>query len=377
MKKRVYLIFLFILIYSFSVNAIIISPTERNYDFQPGYNYSFSFVIGGNKGSEPIKVESYAKGDLAQYVVMHQKEGNILPGQWTEFTGNIVLPEKLKPGYHDNRVGVVEIGAKKTGFAAIVGVEMILGVRVPYPGRYIENALEVNDIMVNETANFILTFHNYGSENLSDVKSNIEIFGIDGENIDKFDVESFDIISGDTKKIEVKWSTIGRKIGIYKAVLNSDYGGDEIAVSEKIFRIGDILIEIVSLNNTKIIKGKINRVLINTRSFWNTRIDNVYGMLEINTPNGLMQIKSETVSYTPWQNLDLQVYVDGNKIDIGDYNTKAIVFYANRTTEKQFTLNVVENKLDNLFNVRNLLILIVIILIIIMIFNFRRFMKKK
>src|SRR3989344_6569927 len=377
MKKRVYLLFLFILLYSFSANALIISPPERNYDFHPDYHYNFSFAVGGNNDNTPIDVKTYTKGDLEKYVTFNQENGVISPGRWTEFTGDIILPEKLKAGYHDTRVGVVQTSSKESGFSSLVGVEMILGVRVPYPGRYIENNLEVNDVRVNESVKFILTFHNYGSEDIEDVRSSIEIYGINGEKVDSLKVDSFSINNGETRVINFNWSSVGNKIGMYRAVLNSNYDGEELATSEKIFRIGDILIEIVSINGTKIDKGKIGRVLVSTRSYWNTNIDDVYALLEASTSNGLIQIKSQSITYSPWANLDIPLFVDGNKIDIGRYDAKIRIYYANKTAEKVFVLEIKENKFVKLFSTRNLLILIVIILIIVMILNFRKFIKNK
>src|SRR3989344_4275443 len=341
MKKRVYLLFLFILLYSFSANALIISPPERNYDFHPDYHYNFSFAVGGNNDNIPIDVKTYTKGDLEKYVTFNQENGVISPGRWTEFTGDIILPEKLKAGYHDTRVGVVQTSSKESGFSSLVGVEMILGVRVPYPGSY------------------------------------IEIYGINGEKVDSLKVDSFSINNGETRVINFNWSSVGNKIGMYQAVLNSNYDGEELATSEKIFRIGDILIEIVSINGTKIDKGKIGRVLVSTRSYWNTNIDDVYALLEASTSNGLIQIKSQSITYSPWANLDIPLFVDGNKIDIGRYDAKIRIYYANKTAEKVFVLEIKENKFVKLFSTRNLLILIVIILIIVMILNFRKFIKNK
>jgi hypothetical protein len=139
------------------------------------------------------------------------------------------------------------------------------------------------------------------------------------------------------------WETAGMKEGIYTARASFDYGGEEPAVSEKDFRVGDVLIKIVNIVNNDTEEGGISRFNIEIESFWNSPITGVYATLSVKEKNGnsLGDSKSPSVDIMPWSKQKLEIFWDTAGKKAGVYDATITVFYANKTVEKTIETRIV------------------------------------
>jgi len=376
MKRCFIFIILILTIFLFSLyntNALLLQPPDIKIDYTPNLQKTFSYSI---KSDTVVKVGMYVKGDLNQSIRLHTTEADLKPGEWTGFSFEINLPETLNPGLHDNRIVIVEQVTQGEAIGGRVGVELLLPIRVPYPGRYIEIGLDAEDIKINEKEIFKLKFMNYGKENLTDLEALINIYNSNNELIGSIKSNRVSINPGETKNLNVIWDSKGNREGVYyaKAIVNYDNTKAEASTD---FRIGDLLIEIISINGTEIKKGNIGKINIKLTSKWNEKIEDVYAQLQFNTNKGLVSVKSENFDINPWQTLEVFIYLDTKDIDADDYKSELKVFYAGKTIEKNFTLQIKRAIIKDFFSVKNILVIIIIILLLFILFNLNRFKKKK
>lgn len=360
------------------VFAIILQPPYLTYDFVPGAQYDFSFKVQGSKNEESQDVYVYVVGILNKSIAISPTNTRIDSGIWTEFIGTIKIPDELEPGTHTNKIIIVQ-GAPAGGGAvgSVAGVELLLNVQVPYPGKYATISLVADNIKLGQKQNFVISVNNLGKELLNSVSGDIEILDSKEVGVGLVKTNTISIASGSLDKLSAVWDSVGNPRGEYTARAKVYYDGI-LKEDQKRFKIGDLLMEIVSTNSTKIKKGDIGKVYVTAQSFWNDLIFGVYSRVEFKDSQGQQfTFRSQEDSVEGFAIKNLLIYVDSTNINPGTYDARYTLFYSNKTAVYDSTISVVPRSFLYGINLTQVLLILVILVLLILVFiNVRRLKKQ-
>jgi len=326
-KLLVFLIFFLLIPSIYGIGAGIF---VREIQFSPNLNKNLEAFINNNVGSD-IKVRLEARGGLAEYVTFSEEYADILAGGRYFFTFNLKLPESIPPGRNRIEIGATDVTPPPPGVAGIRAVTaafIAFIVVAPYPGKYIEASFTAQDIELNETVTFNINIISRGNETINRIDGIIEIF-YQGNKIDILTLDRItDIKPGESKTIQAKWDSKSQKIGEYNAKATINYDGQQTTIYTK-FRIGTLLVKII--NYTKeFYKDEINKFDIELNSFWNTKIDDVYGEIDV----GKEKIKTLKTDLAPWAKTKITAHLDTHNLDLGEHIADIKVYYADKVAQE-------------------------------------------
>ncbi|MBI2662567.1 hypothetical protein HYX11_03850 [Candidatus Woesearchaeota archaeon] len=319
-----------------------ITPPAEELNFESGLSKTFQLNIYGE--NKPFEVKLSVSGELKDYIKLKQ-EVLTVPLEGLTLYYKINLPSELKPGRHkasiiiEQQLTVSETGAGKSTFGAMPAVGHVIIINVPYEGKYAEAKLNAPDVKIGEVINFVVTVTNYGSEALSNVQGTIKIYDSEGKEIISIGTDDKEVKKGESVELYAHW-TPNIKAGIYKAKVVVDYDNKKTE-AETSFRIGDILVGIISLNPQEFVNGKINKMELEVESLWDSEIKNVYASIDIKKGKSKEEtIATPPVTLKPWQKDKLIAYLDTTNYETGEYNAEVTLNYADKTTQKDFKLTV-------------------------------------
>jgi len=376
MKKRGFLLILFIasiIIFSIVnlsyVNSIGISPSRIEIPFEPDKEIDCSYYLKNNAYETNLKAFVYPSGDLNASIEIEENNPVLIPNLWTPFSCKMKLPSTLSPGLHDNGVVAAETEPSGGSVGAIAGVKMQLWVRVPYPGRYLEGTIEVNNIEINQKANFKINLISRGNLDITNTNVYVDVYDVNNNKVATVESDTFNINANAAKNIEVEWDSSGNKAGIYNVVARVYYDDNYIELRNK-FRIGDLYIEITNVTVENIKRNNIGKFSIRLMSMWNAPIENVYAQFEIIKDNNVVnKINSESVIIQPWSDAGLYSYWDSKDAVAGDYKARAVIHYEGKTNEKTVDFKVIELTLFDKIKGNIVYLIIILVLLLAVLIN--------
>ena len=354
-------------------SALGITPAMEEFNFKPNTTQTFQVKIYGE--SEPFEVKLSISGELKN-VIKLATETLTVPTEGAVFTYGVSLPSELKPGRHKASIIIEQQPkASKTGaggkstFGAMPAVGHVLAVNVPYEGKYAEAKVNVPDVKVGETIDFVILITNYGSEDISDAHGIITVYNSEEKEVISFGTDSKKVKKGESAELSAHW-TPEVKAGMYKAKAVVDYDNQKTE-TETSFSVGELLIEIISLNPQELVNGKINKIELEVESLWNSEIKNIYASIDINKGKSKKEtITTSPVALKPWQKDKLIAYIDTTNYEAGEYNAAITLNYDDKTTKKEFKLTVNDSgESQKSLKISYPLTIILIIVVIIMIIS--------
>jgi len=132
-KRGIALIFITLCLINF-VSAIRISPPKTEGNFRPNWETQVVYEISNDLGRD---IEVYARGDLADYITFDKT----IISNTDKIIATLKLPEDFEiPGPKKTYVGAREVIDDEVGgtFGVAAGIEALILIHVPYPGKYIE-----------------------------------------------------------------------------------------------------------------------------------------------------------------------------------------------------------------------------------------------
>lgn len=356
--------------------AIGIGPSRVVLDFEPNMEQALGYQVLNN-GDSILYVEMYARGDLAEYITLHETYAKLDPRTSKGFTYDLKLPSFLEPGTHDIRIGALESSANIAGegdgtaIGARAGVEQQLWIKVPFPGKYVRASLTAPDVSIGHSIDFTIDMESYGTEDVT-VFCGIEIFDADNNSVVSLDAGDTFLESKQNAQLTAHWEgTI--KAGTYRAVATMEYGG-EVSTAEKYFHVGEMKVKILSVETEgPVVPDAINKINVTVQSMWNEKIYGVY--VEITVKKGsttLSSFRSETIDLKRWDTKTLDLFWGTQGVSEGEYQAEAVVHYADKTAEYPFTLDVVSSAPLMLIGLG----LLIFVLLIIVTFMFLKIRKK-
>lgn len=364
--KRGFIVLALLIIISFNVNAITLQPPKIEINFQPGMEYSGSYNVKNDYTDQKIPVYITVSGDMNESFNLDDKEYIIPENSWQPFNFKIKMPDDIEPGDHAQYITINE-GAKETGMVgAVAGVALLVVISKPYPGKYLSVNLEVQDGKINEDINFKVTVENKGVEDVDSLTGEIKIFDSKENLVDTINFVSGSVNSGGNREFNEKWKTDKR--GEYKAevVLNYD---SNIGKSKSKFKVGELLVEILSVNAEPVKKDGIARFDINVQSDWNSKINNIHTEVIVDDKIS----KGESFALEGWESKNVTVYFDTTGLSEGEYNSLVKLYYESK--EKSMNTKLIITKKVDLMMIG--LIILVLLLLGLTYYNIRKFSTKK
>jgi hypothetical protein len=346
-----------------------IGPVDLEVDFQPNLVYEQTFyVINSENYNIPIKMS--AEGNLSQYVTFDTYDFILGPKSTPSgihyVKATLSLPDKLeKPGSYKTLIMAIEnyeSGRLTTGIGAIVRIGTSITVFVPYPGKYVEFTVKIENPEVNKTIRFSADAVNRGNETINDAKAIFSIYDPEDNLIASFSSDSLQMPPSENINFIKEWFANNVRPGKYKVITRIVYD-DYRAEQSKDFLIGSPTAKIINVTVHPIVEESIGRIVARVASEWNDKITGSYIILDIQKDDFHTSVKSENFELEKWEERDIEMFWDTSKSGgPGEYAGNATLYYFNGTYSINFPILVVAKGPD--FNTI-LLIIAAIILVII------------
>lgn len=375
MERIAVLIFLFFSLFLFipSVSALGMSPSKITMDFIPNEEFEFEGQVI-NTGDGTLEFDIYADAELKDFITLLTPDYLLLgPYQSSVFRFRIKLPDKFdRPGEHIGIIWAATRVESEEGIAiARIKVGMKIVVRVPYPGKYAEIKLDIENANVNDTVLFEITATNLGKENITSARGEIKILNMENETVVVLQTEGKPI---ETTKIETFRATWFSDVepGLYKVEATLFYDGENTSL-EMAFNLGAPLIEIVNVSAESMVNGTIGKILTKIHSYWNQEIEDVYVELSVRDKNGKIigEDKSKNVNVRAFSSPTITNYWDTTRgVSLGEYNATVVLHYLDRNDTAEFEIEVVEK--TGMFglpeSLGNFVLIIIIVVVVIAVF---------
>ncbi|MAE49475.1 hypothetical protein CMI48_01470 [Candidatus Pacearchaeota archaeon] len=318
-------LFVLVLFAGLASAALGISPAKLTYDFVPGMEHEIEYTVISDRPDQVAFV--YSEGALGELVGVSREK---VVGE-EQFVATLRFPQTMgKPGRH--RIYVVASEQKAEGIEPLgsaVTVRAVIEVFVPYPGQYVDVALDVSNGNVDETIPLVLKLESLGTENVT-VSPRVEVFDRDGTQVATRGFDSFLLPSRERKDVHAEMSTMGWKPGEFLAVGKASFAGQTNDVN-KTFLVGSLFVNVTNHTERLVRQEGIQKFLVNVESRWNGALDEVFAEVNLSNEEGSVFVKTPSVSLRPWEFAELVAFVDTDELD-GVYQSEIVVRYAGVST---------------------------------------------
>ncbi len=361
-------IFLILFLIQFnSAGSLGMSPSYFSFNFEPGLEKTITIGVADSDPNQPILI--YLAGDLNEYVNLSSKS---FVGSG-ELIVSFKLPEEIeKPGTNRIIIGSKEArdetGEETSFIVGASAIQIPIDIFVPYPGKYIEAEFEVFNTNEGEDVPYTISLSNLGKEDLDfsyvvEVYSNEELI-ISANN-------GYHLEHNQKMLISEEFNSSLFKPGNYRATLKISYSDKEINLEDD-FVVGTYFMNITDYTY-KFIANKINPLIIEVSSLWNSKIEEVYAEISV-TDEGELKSSFKTSSYIfqPLESKNISGYLDASEIEPGRYIGKIQINYENESYSKlvAFYFEKAEMSLTEKLLIGSIIIIIILILVIIILFIF-------
>ena len=284
----------------------------------------------------PTKVILTTEGELGQFINL-EKDVFVAysPETWINF--DITLPEELPPGERHGGILVIqapEETSKENVIVATTAISHKVKVMVPYPGKYIESKVFIQNNNPDEPVLFTIAIVNYGKDNINSAKASIVVKGPTNEEIITINTEDISIEVNKEKQLKGIWQPDNP--GSYILEISIEYDG-KVKKHSQTFSVGSLELEIedIKINNFKI--GQIAKLDIYLRNKWNKDID-VDGKVEIFKEEKLVS----SFNTIPVNILDsssgiMEAYWNTENMGVGEYDITVNAEYGDKSSQKTFS----------------------------------------
>lgn len=317
-----------------AVSALGITPGQRIINFEPNTEHTIQFNLLNDQHKD-LMLMVYTLGELnasielpMQLVVMPSDESS----RGLSYT--VKLPSTLPPGDHSTEVVFQEINPAQqqqgVGVETQLAVATRLIVRVPYPDKYLEiGRIEVMKPKSDGTIEFRLPIQNLGQEVIEKAKAELIITDPEGKEVGKLKTQEVHLDPRERILLTAVWDA-DVEPGEYSVIANVKYDDMYKTSEETIFDLGEVDIEIVSIETKNFHLGQVAKVDITMLSRWNKMIEDAYVTLDIKDPDGnkLADVKTPTFNLLPYMKKTEPAYWDTSGHEVGQYHiTLEVHFY--------------------------------------------------
>jgi len=374
------------------VSAVGISPAKKYINYVPGDSETNTIRVFSDSVSE-VDIIVHVQGDIAQYIELEKEFIEIMEGQKrAEIKYTINMPDEiLKPGIHEGYIIAFEVPKGKeindVGVGAVIAVSSAVKLRVPYPKKYAEANLYIENAEQGEEVGFLIPVFNYGLESF-ETYAKIEIYGATYEKIDEFYTDTLTLQPKQDGQLGGGWIADVNQ-GIYKAVVTVYYGEESIRLEDN-FDVGSLYVKISGIDVDDFVLGGIAQFDILIENMWGANIGDVYAeiIFKDTLGNEYGRFKTAEEDLGKYDSGILNAYWDTKGLSVGEYYMDITLHYADKTTKELIkTFVSLDSITTNMLmgNVvrgsgesnTNLILIFGVIIMIILNLVFMRYFKRK
>ena len=320
------------------VSAVGISPAKKYISYVPGESETNTIRIFSDGLSE-VDIILHVQGDIAQYIELEKEFIEIKEGQkQAELKYTLNMPdEPLEPGMHDGHIIAFEVPKGKdiseVGVGAVIAVSSMVKLRVPYPNKYAEANLYIENAEQDGDVGFLIPIFNYGVESF-ETYAKIEIYGATYEKIDEFYTDTLTLQPNEDGSLDGIW-TADVNQGNYKAVVTIYYGEENIRLEEN-FDVGSLYVKILGIEVDDFILGEIIQFDVLIENMWGTEVDGVYAEIVFKDKigNEYGRFKTAEEDLGKYGTGELNAYWDTNGLNVGEYYMDVTLKYEDKITQE-------------------------------------------
>jgi len=346
--KPILLIIVFIVLAS-QCYALGITPSHVDVIFEPALEKTIQLKII-NDNHKDFDALVYAEGELAEYITINDQIIKLSKEQDSKIISyKLNLPKNFeKKETHNADIIVRQIPKEtkgKTTITASIAVASTLKVIVPYKGKYAEIRLFAPKFKQGKESDFSIEVRNLGTEKILEAQAVIEIYNPLKNNIATITTNKVSIKSKEEKILTASWTPdVGS--GNYYAIATLVY--DKLnTIDEKLFTVGKLLPEIISISVSNFKLGGIAKFDILVKNDWNEELKGVFAETAVKDKKGEVYTSFKTISLDipAFGKQEFNAYWDTSKVIPGTYKLDIILKYLEKKTEKVFDIFVEYDKI--------------------------------
>lgn len=375
-KRFIFLFFSFLILSFFSSagNAYALGlgglPERLEILFEPNLTLSKTFYIINSDESEFPMIMS-VQSDLKDYVNISEYEFMLGPrssgngAKMLSFT--LSLPEKIEsPGRHTITIYATQ-NVQNTGQGIVARLQLgyVFWVFVPYPGKYVEFDVKIENTTVNRSVKFTVDGRNRGNETIEEAEFIFSVYDPSGRLVASFASDKKSLQPNEEAEFTARWLANGVNPGKYSLVVEASYDG--ISQQKTMdFMLGSPTARILEVLANPIVNGSIGKITTTVASEWNERLTGMYVVLGLKKDSATYGARSNAFDLDPFGEANITTFWDtSNAGGVGKYEGLAILYYLNKTDNATFYVDVVEPALFGTQSYTLILIAVIAILIVI------------
>ncbi|MFH1591470.1 MAG: hypothetical protein ABIC95_06095 [archaeon] len=331
------------LIMSSAVSAFGVAPSSKDIHYEAGERVDVSIKIM-NADGDATRALLYAEGPLADYLSFPQEILSFEEGETEKIIMySIDVPASIgSQGEIETEVVIRQIPTEgqDTTLSASVAVAHLVKLHVPYDDQYAEIRLFTSNYKKGEKSYFTAEVTNYGKEPILGATVVIDILGPFNNKVAQVRSEPFDVVISGQEKISVLWiPEIGG--GRYKAVAIVIYG-DNTAVTEKEFSIGEPSLTVDSISSSNFKLGGIAKLDILVSSDWNLPIEGFFADVVVRDEvgNKLSDFKTAQEDLEPFGKQLLEGFWDTSRAMVGKHTMDVALHFLDQIQQHTFDIHV-------------------------------------
>jgi hypothetical protein len=334
MTYKKLIIFVALLLFIQSVDAIGLAHGPLKYNFEPNGVIEVSFRVLGHNNIDDVRIKM--DGALKEYATITDIDEN------DRFWVTINLPEYIEePG--DHKVSILVYEESQSYGAVGTKTEVIneIKVFVPFDGKYIKlNSFTAKNIAVGEKGSFVASVQNLGNAKIDAFYINVDIYdNSTNEIVESINSNIISLDSFASNSVEAVWANTPESNGLYYAKATINYDGQTIEAEDN-FRVGELLVEIFGFSE-ELVRSNTEPFDITVESKWNSEVKDVYASVIINE----VEFKSFPVDLPPWESQTMTAYVDTSKLDVGEiYPVDIVIHYSGKTSTQSGEVEIIPSK---------------------------------
>lgn len=224
MKKSIIAMLAAMIVLATYACAIGVTPAITKIAYMPGEIQTGTFSVT-NTENKTVTAAITQQGPIE--AELSEKTVQLNPKETKQVSYSLTIPSNLDPGKNNINIMILELPsetAEGTQLSALAAVITTLQINVPYDGKEIEAAVDLNDENQGKVG-FVIAVTNLGNQPISDLNAQIEILD------SKMQTESTAL--DPQKRTELKTEWIAPTEGSYQAKITITYDGKTKTITKE------------------------------------------------------------------------------------------------------------------------------------------------
>ena len=341
-----------------------------------------------NTKDEPDQIKITIEGVIKDLISLNFPDLLTLDPMSTEcFSYNLNMPQNMSTagvlGSYITATELPKTNAAQGGinFQLLVSVKHRITMRVPYPGKYMDITLDTQNVKEGEPVFFGVNAISRGTETIKKISGTGEIYDSVTKKLQdtiRFS-EEINVKTGDEVVLTSIWDTKNKNPGEYYIGAKVDFD-EKSEVFQKSFLVGSLELKVT--NYTQIAyNDSVNKFDLEVQSNWNDPIENIYADIIIKKGKFETSFRLPSVRIEPFSKNKMSSFWETRNTDVGVHDVFITLHYADKTSTKQGTLEVIARPEEKPSPINTTTVLIAVIVLIIIVnigwFIFGKLKKKK